>query len=233
MIQLGEQRNNLVLLEKIKEDRYTMFRCQCLDCDNETIIHSNNFGKNFNCGCSKFAVGTTTEKGLLILEHIYIDNRLTHFKCRCVCNNEFQIRYSMVFRQQSCGCFRNRCGEENHRFTGYKQISGARWWSYKDNASKRNISFEITIKEAWDIFEKQNGYCALTGEPLTFWKSSRNKDKGDASASMDRIDNTKGYTKENIWWVHKHVNQIKMAMTTTEFVSWCNKVVKYENNKRY
>ena len=35
-------------------------------------------------------------------------------------------------------------------------------------------SFEITIEQAWKLFENQNGKCALTGDDLTFQKNKEN-----------------------------------------------------------
>lgn len=230
-INVGDKRNQLILLERIHKNGYTMFRCKCLDCESETVIHSNNFGRAKNCGCSRgFAVGSTTKLGVKIIEHIYVGNRLKHFRCLCKCGTEFTIGYTMIFRQRSCGCLRQRKGKDHPLFKGHEGIYGSKWSTYIDNAKKRNIPFDLTIKDAWNIYEKQTGKCALTGLPLTLWPSAKN-DERRASASLDRINNKKGYTKDNVWWVHKDINQIKMDMPTQQFIDLCKKVVEHENRK--
>lgn len=45
---------------------------------------------------------------------------------------------------------------------------------------------------------------------------------------IDRIDNTKGYTKDNIVACCKHCNYAKRSMTTKEFLSFVKRI--YEKN---
>lgn len=52
----------------------------------------------------------------------------------------------------------------------------------------------------WELFLKQRGKCALTGEDLKLGY------KNNQTASLDRIDNSIGYEKNNIQWVHKDIN---------------------------
>lgn len=158
-------------------------------------------------------------------------NRLTHFKCKCLaCGNTTVIHQCKFGTTKSCGCYKHRRFEDNPQFKGVGELHMARWWTYKRNAELRKLEFTVTIQEAWDKFVEQNKCCALTGEPLYFWASSRNQDK-TSTASMDRIDNTKGYTKDNIHWVHWKINQIKMDLPLEEFKQLCKQVTEYENNK--
>ena len=46
------------------------------------------------------------------------------------------------------------------------------------------------------------------------------------TASLDRIDSSKGYIEGNVQWVHKRVNLMKGNMSTENFIEWCNLVVK-------
>jgi hypothetical protein len=49
---------------------------------------------------------------------------------------------------------------------------------------------------------------------------------GDFSASLDRIDSSKGYVKGNVQWTHKTVNIMKQAMSDEELIDWCKVIVK-------
>jgi hypothetical protein len=42
-----------------------------------------------------------------------------------------------------------------------------------------------------------------------------------ATASLDRIDSSKGYTIENVQWVHAIINNMKWDMPQSEFLSFC------------
>ena len=51
------------------------------------------------------------------------------------------------------------------------------------------------------------------------------------TASLDRIDSTKGYTKNNIQWVHKTINKMKNVLHDEEFIQWCNLIANYNKEK--
>lgn len=55
-----------------------------------------------------------------------------------------------------------------------------------------------------------------------------NPTKVNGNASLDRIDNTKGYVAGNIQWVHKAINLMKLDLVQKDFINWCKKVA--ENN---
>ena len=37
----------------------------------------------------------------------------------------------------------------------------------------------------------------------------------------DRINSIKGYTVDNVHWIHKKINQMKWDMNLDEFKQWC------------
>ncbi len=166
--------------------------------------------------------------GLELLEKISKDNRVTQFRCRCThCNNETVIRPNKFGYIQSCGCLKRRKLADHWRFGGHGEIHKGKWNTYVDNARSRDIPFKITIQYVWKLFLEQNRRCALTGEPIHMWENGYTK---RSTASLDRINNKKGYVKGNVHWVHKCINQIKMAMTLEDFKSWCRKVVEHDKN---
>jgi hypothetical protein len=86
----------------------------------------------------------------------------------------------------------------------------------------------VTGHEAWQVFLRQNGKCALTGLDLDFGSGGtdrRNYHLG--SASLDRIDSAKGYSLDNIQWVHKQVNLMKSDLDQSEFIRWCKRVARH------
>jgi hypothetical protein len=94
----------------------------------------------------------------------------------------------------------------------------------KENAYRRNLKFDITLKDLWDLFIYQNKKCELSGVDLYI-----HKNKKESNASLDRIDATKGYIKGNIRWVNKSINQLKSDFNDNEFFYIC-KII-YEKNK--
>lgn len=109
---------------------------------------------------------------------------------------------------------------------GYKDISGYYWTSLQSAAAKKGY-YDITIEYIWDLFEKQQGRCKLSGLPIVLETSLGSMNKNGyqkRTASLDRIDSSKGYLKENVQWVHKDINQMKSSRSDKVFIELCKAV---------
>ena len=107
-----------------------------------------------------------------------------------------------------------------YKWKGHEELSGTRWSSYQKGAEIRGLVFEITIEYAWELFLKQERRCALTGVVIDFDMDLGNLCKyghQGGTASLDRIDSTKGYTPDNIQWVHKDAIRMKMDLQEEDF----------------
>lgn len=166
-------------------------------------------------------------------------NRLTFIKeeggtgnrkywlCSCQCGTVKLFPYWGVFSGKtiSCGCYqREKAGKI--KWKGFGDISGRYWSGLKDGAKRRGIEFSLTIEEAWDVYLCQNRKCALSGTEIEF---SRMTNKCPQTASLDRIDNSKGYITGNIQWLHKMVNSMKHCMEQEYFVNFCCRIA--ENSR--
>jgi hypothetical protein len=131
---------------------------------------------------------------------------------------------------RSCGCnkdhFENIIGSNNYNWKGFKDIPGEYWSKIKKAAKRRKKEFTITIQYAWDLFEKQNKKCALTGLDLYLGAYHRTKLRPENTASIDRIDSRIGYVRGNIQWVHKDINWMKQHFTQEQFINYCRLVIK-------
>lgn len=149
--------------------------------------------------------------------------------CTCACGKEKYVNeYNLVKEKtKSCGCGITIKDKRPHNWSGYEEISGWFFADKKKKAHQRNYEFEITIEEVWDLFIKQNRKCALSGMDIGFPKRySDNPDKKEyPTASIDRIDSNKGYTTDNIQWVHKHINIMKNVYSENYFIEMCRNVV--------
>ncbi len=153
------------------------------------------------------------------------------WKCICDCGKN-TIAYGSKLthgKKKSCGCGRDR--NNNYGWTGYKEIMGSVWNHIYGHAKIRNLDVEITIKDGWELFEKQNRKCALSGVELYFAKNNKEVKEKKQTASLDRIDSTKGYVKGNIQWVHKDINKMKWNWNQSNFINWCKLITNYHNEK--
>lgn len=158
----------------------------------------------------------------------------------CECGSEHRcLGTSLVTGQTTrCGnCTKKRWLDQNHlRATSVGDLTSA-WWSTRvvkrasgyNNSNflkgrKKTYELTITMQEAWELFQKQQSRCALSGLPLDFPKD-RNPHGG--TASLDRIDSKKGYTAGNVQWVHKDINRLKNTFDQDHFTSLCKTVAKW------
>ena len=73
-----------------------------------------------------------------------------------------------------------------------------------------------------ELMEKQNHKCALTGLELT---TTWGKGEVDTNASVDRMDNDRGYTRDNIRLVCRRANTMRGTLTDEDFIRWCSLVI--------
>jgi hypothetical protein len=126
---------------------------------------------------------------------------------------------------------------ENHRWTttGTGRVSGTLMTYLKRKAKERNLEFSVTSEELWQLFLNQDGKCALSGVSLflsTEINKQHNLNRKEMTASLDRIDNDKGYTLDNVQWIHKTVNLMRRQYSIEEYVYWCSLVADYANIER-
>jgi hypothetical protein len=149
-----------------------------------------------------------------------------HWWCKCECGKIKLVNESNLKTNKSTSCGTcKRLGENNSGWKGYKQISGHYWINLKKAAERRNIPFQVNMEEAWEVFEKQNGKCAYSGIEL---QHSRSKKKNNNVASIDRIDSSKPYTKDNIQWVNAIINTMKWNHSEEEFLNLIKMIAKYK-----
>jgi hypothetical protein len=153
------------------------------------------------------------------------------FKCKCDCGATFNavINNIVSHKDYSCGCVSRKRGKDHPNFAGYEEIGKSIWWTIKNGAESRGIKLEITMKDIWELFLKQNRRCALTGVELTFAPSR--KTSKQTTASLDRIDSSKDYTLDNVQWVHKAIQLMKMQMHQEDFIKWCKLVGDFNKDK--
>lgn len=149
-----------------------------------------------------------------------------NMKWRCICNkcgSEAIKRSHTLSTARYCNHFRN-----HHRSKAVGEIPGSYWSAILRSAKARNIDVCVTAEYIWSLFLEQGGKCALTQLPLTFKSERKNRPNG--TASLDRKDSTKGYTGDNIWWVHKDVNIMRNNYSIQEFANMCRLVTENWDN---
>lgn len=150
--------------------------------------------------------------------------RAVYYLCRCDCGATSVVKKQnlQLGNTKSCGCLHFRKASEHKDWKGYGEISGDFVGTIRRNAKARGIKFDLSTKFLWELFVKQDRRCAYSNVELVFPTSGKSR---DGTASLDRKDNTKNYSKNNVQWVHKDVNLMKRTMTEEVFLDFCKRIV--------
>lgn len=134
---------------------------------------------------------------------------IPYLEVRCDCGKVYEINVPNFRTAKQCRSCSSRTA------SSFKTIKGVVFANYRAGAEKRGLRFDITPEEMYFMWEAQGKVCALSGAPIN-WKNG--------TASVDRIDSSKGYTVSNIQIVHKDINLMKRDFDEEYFVDLCKKV---------
>ena len=102
------------------------------------------------------------------------------------------------------------------------RIKGKPFTTLYDNARRncltRNREIDIDTDYIKELWEKQDGKCALSGLPMSF-PNSEHKDA--FQASIDRIDNDKGYIKGNVRITCLIANLCRNGFSDEDVIKFC------------
>lgn len=157
-------------------------------------------------------------------------------KCHKCGRNDYKARPYWIKGEygshtKSCGCdktyFKKLTGRNSSKFKGYEEMSSRYVSDIVRRCKKFNYEYDLTAQFLWELYERQNRKCALSGEEIKFSYTNSNRPEG--TISLDRIDSNKGYTKDNVQWVHKDINTLKTDFDQAKFLELCKKVVDHNN----
>lgn len=185
---------------------------------------------------SKYKLSGKKLNFLEVLEPIKVittNGNLWRWRCKCICGKIIvKTAYALIHgTATSCGCRKLNIGKKHKSYNGCEEITGDFVSKFRMGAKSRNLDFLINAEYMWNLWKDQNGICNLTGEKLTLPKVSRDRKCGNYTASLDRIDSSKGYIEGNVQWVHKDINRLKWDLSQDKLIELCEKIVKWKYQK--
>lgn len=146
--------------------------------------------------------------------------------------------HTRFFCSQSCVCTKSneehpRKGDASRLIAGNRRDEHTpfRWFVaraiYRDR--KKHYGCDITteyLKSLWDL---QEGKCPFTGWSLILphdidgWEEYH-----PANASVDRIDNSKGYMQGNVRFISVMANLARQSFSDIQLIDFCKAVANYE-----
>lgn len=111
-------------------------------------------------------------------------------------------------------------------------VNRQRLTARKGLAHRRGISFELDIKWFNEHYSKG---CALTGIPfreIEYIPKQKSGPKSPYTVSIDRINSSKGYTKENSQLILCSMNQFKGEFPIDEIKHIAEEFLNHENTQK-
>jgi 5-methylcytosine-specific restriction endonuclease McrA len=160
-----------------------------------------------------------------------------YWVCECVCGKLFKVSTSSLNSGvKSCGCISrkafvveqrgklglrarlNNCEKDNKKLV---------FNNYKHNARRRKLPFLLSLEEFVTITSKKCYYC---GKPPGQFLTTRGASQSHYIYNgIDRVDNSLGYTLDNVVPCCKQCNRAKGALTTQEFKTWAENLISFIN----
>jgi len=100
----------------------------------------------------------------------------------------------------------------------------------KRTNGKKRQKCEVTLSDLKEQWDKQKGICPYTGWKLITLRSTAYTDQLPTTpdrASLDRIDSSKPYTKDNIQFVAMAAQFAKNKWTGEDLIEFCQAVVEH------
>jgi hypothetical protein len=142
-----------------------------------------------------------------------------HVKCNCGNEKTVYASHLVAGNTKSCGCLSAELAS-SRSFKGVGKVGRTYFSSIKRGAmgdkGRSPIEFSITLEYISDLFDRQNYKCALSGLAINVGRGG--------TASLDRIDSSKGYIEGNVQWLHKDVNMMKRAYSQEYFIHLCKSI---------
>ena len=166
---------------------------------------------------------------LIVIRRSYPNakNKDVKWLCGCDCGTKKVVRGKNLKQgcSKSCGCLK---GGNNKLILGLASLRQA-LRSYKQIARKRECKWDLTEEQFAELTQQDCYYCGAKPANIFNQKGSNGE---YIYNGLDRVDNSKGYTMDNVVPCCKICNIAKNNMTLKSFKDWIkriyNKIIKEE-----
>ena len=232
----GNRYGRLLVLERSESDEHGNARwlCRC-DCANEVIVLGASLrrGHTNSCGCFKNERSSKTNTiditGNRYARLSVVRRRGTNkfgaamWLCKCDCGNEVTVVGNNLRKgaTKSCGCLQRECARELKSLPKGVAYFNALVSMMKGNAKTRSLEWQLTREQVRHLTKRSCHYCGAEPSQVL---SSRKYSGTYAYNGLDRVDNDKGYTIDNVVPCCFVCNRAKGNLTTGEFYAWIERV---------
>ena len=238
--EIGNQYGKLKVIDRApnrgKRGNDAVWICECA-CGNKTLVLGRSLrrGATKSCGCGALKNEIGNKYGrLTVIERAESRSKGARWLCKCSCGNKTTVLGTNLRRGfvQSCGCLCKdtirEIGKATTLFNGEGAFNNL-IRTLKQGAKRRNYSWDLTRDQVRELTSQPCYYC---DEPPS-QQGARKSHAGGIYLfnGLDRVNNTKGYTIDNVVPCCIVCNRAKRTMTQDEFLMWISQVYKHSVSK--
>ena len=147
----------------------------------------------------------------------------TKFYCSLKCAGKNNCGHLEQYREQTTEIIKKYANNKLDQYSPFRYHLNMA----KRRSKKYNRAFDLDLEFLQQLWLKQQTKCAVTGlfldEKYIHTKKQR-KDKNPYQASLDRIDNDRGYTKDNVRFVCYMFNIARNDFDDDKVLQFCKQV---------
>ncbi len=163
---------------------------------------------------------------LLVLKEVgRTDKQSVLWSCQCDCGEKIDVSADSLRsgNTKSCGCYQRDRASETSRLPLGEAAFTAVYAGYRRHAKVKQLFFGVSKEVFRKLITKECFYC---GSPPVEYQDEPSRNGKFIRNGLDRVDNTKGYTEDNIVPCCKTCNIMKKAMDIGEFLGQINKIAR-------
>lgn len=231
----------LTVLKKVESQKQCdIFLCKCM-CGNLVRMNSTQLkSKKKDCGCRINTNFKCRDWNGCKVNMLTVLNPLKKVKkkegrlwlCKCDCGRIAEISsWQLHIGKKSCGCWQGNPVEISAVNRLYAQ--------YKHGCFRRNrqISFTLTLDEFQELIKTPCYYCGSPpSQKMRHYRITRDKVTQKCHSEciyyliyngIDRVDNEKGYDKDNVVSCCRKCNHMKFDLSIKEFMEHIIKIYEH------
>jgi len=223
----GNRYGKWVVIRRVENSRNygAYWLCRC-DCGTERAIQGGSLrrGASQSCRCLPEMKGQKFGRLMVIQREGTNKRGESTWFCECSCGNQVVVIGTKLRsgNTRSCGCLHKERMSESHKLPSGEAAFNRILNCIKRNAKSRGYKWQLTKEQVQTSIQQPCYYCGA--EPNQGSNLSSICNGVYLYNGIDRVDNSKGYTFNNIVPCCGICNKAKNSQTVEQFKAWIHAV---------
>lgn len=228
------------LTQKVNEQYYYFYIVQCKKCGELKKIYASDWRNQKVRNCRKclslskreshIGYENNTYKVISVnIERSNQNGKRVYYDVLCKnCGAKLVLRWDAIKEDTKNGRCWKCCG--NNKTASSNAVYNILYNRYKQNAISRNFNYELTYPEFYELITQDCHYCGQ--HPIEVQSLKRYNHTGQPiyTNGIDRIDSSKGYSKDNCVPCCEVCNRMKLDYDLDFFYNHIEKIYNYHKS---